>query len=180
MLRNESARARRPRPRSMPGAGAFPSSVTAVALAGSSRSGLRSMSATCMIGLDSTSTAPPACECSAHQPRLAQIRLVDFHHELAVAHHEDAVADERELLRIERRDQHARPARRGSGDQLEDARLGTDVAALRGLIHEQDLWVVAQPFGEHDLLLIAAAEEREHALRIRWPQLDALHPALDL
>src|SRR3954468_989852 len=180
MLRNDSVRHTRPGPLS--GAGAAVGSPTAVpsATAGPPLSELTFISTSCPIGFHPTSVRASTSERCAHQARLAQVRLVHFRYEFAVAHHEDAIADQRKLFRIRRRDQDAGPGGRGPGDQLKDAGLGADVDALGRLVHEQHLRLVAQPLREYDLLLIAAAEQRHHALWVRWPLFHALEPILDL
>ena len=59
------------------------------------------------------------------------------------------------------------PLVRRAGDEREDRGLGADVDALGRLVQQQHLRVVAQPLGEHDLLLVAAAEKRRAARRAR-------------
>ena len=43
--------------------------------------------------------------------------------------------------------------------QLVDLALGADVDAARRLVEEQDVAIAQQPFGDHDLLLVAAREQ---------------------
>ena len=46
-------------------------------------------------------------------------------------------------------------------DQPVDLGLGADVDALRRLVEDDDARLERQPFAEHDLLLVAAAERRD-------------------
>ena len=84
-----------------------------------------------------------------------------FRSDHALAHDEDAVADLSELLGVARRDDHGRAVLGRLHEQLVDLRLGAGVDTLRRLVHEDDPRPRAQPFGEHDLLLVSAAEEIE-------------------
>ena len=84
----------------------------------------------------------------------------------AFAHHHDAVAHAQDLRQL-RGDHHDRLALVGErAQQLVDLGLGADVDAARRLVEEQDVAIAHQPFGDHDLLLVAA-REKPHLLRRR-------------
>ena len=77
----------------------------------------------------------------------------------AVTHDQDPVGHADHLGELAGDHQHGDALAGQLAHQLVDAVLGTDVDAARGLVHEHDQRVDAQPAGEHDLLLVAAGEE---------------------
>ena len=74
----------------------------------------------------------------------------------ALMHHGDAVADADDLFHVagDHQDGDARSA--SVAHQRVDLALGADIDAARRLIEDDDARVHRQPFGQHDLLLIAA------------------------
>ena len=83
-----------------------------------------------------------------------------------LAHHHDAVAHAQDLRQL-RGNHDDRLALVGERSQkLVDLALGADVDAARGLVEEQDIAIAIEPFGDHDLLLVATRKQ-PHFLRRR-------------
>ena len=117
---------------------------------------------------------PVAGEALLDDPVLGQARRRQLGDDPPVAEHEHPVAQVREVLVLDARDDHGAAGlgqRRGCG---EDLLLRADVDALRGLVQEEDLWPRREPLREQRLLLVAAAQLREHA---RWPWRDDVEVA---
>src|SRR5215472_7721778 len=60
-----------------------------------------------------------------------------------------------------------------------DLRLGGDVDPLRRLIEQQNIHAPRQPFGQNDLLLIAAGQRRDFQLRPARADVEKLHQFSD-
>ena len=88
-----------------------------------------------------------------------------FGHEPAPEHDQHAVAQGRQLVDLGR-DQHDPDAvGRDRADQLADLGLRAHIDADGRLVHDEDARLGAQPLGEQDLLLVAAAERADRRLR---------------
>ena len=72
-------------------------------------------------------------------------------------------------------DQHAAAALGEVADQRVDLRLGGDVDALRRLVEQQHADLARQPFGEDDLLLVAAGQRAGRQRRIARPDVERFH-----
>ena len=83
--------------------------------------------------------------------------------DLALEEHERPIGDRLHLLGVARHERGRRP-RRGEGlDLAVDVDAGADVDALGRFDEQQHVGVAHQPAGEHDLLLVAAAEHTDRA-----------------
>ena len=102
----------------------------------------------------------------AEQRALGRVLAVDLGDDLAFAHDEDARADVRELFELGRDDEHAEARGGELADDPVDLRLRGDVDPARRLVQKQDATLAEQPAGEHDLLLVAAGEQADHAVRV--------------
>ena len=90
-------------------------------------------------------------------------KLVD---DAALLHDEHAVGQAHHLGQF-RRDQHHRQALGGQfADEVVDGRLGADVDALGRLVENDHLRPRRQPFGDDDLLLVAARKLAEPLLPV--------------
>ena len=72
-------------------------------------------------------------------------------------------------------EQHAAAARGEITQQRVDLRFGRDVDALRRLVEQQHFDAARQPFGENDLLLIAAGQRRDFQLRPARANVEKVH-----
>ena len=63
----------------------------------------------------------------------------------------------------------ARPFCASLRHQRMDLRFGADIDAARRLVHDEDARLGGEPFGEHDLLLIAARQLARRLRRVRAP-----------
>ena len=55
-------------------------------------------------------------------------------------------------------------------DQAVDLDLGADIDPTRRLVEDDHVGLTAEPLGQHDLLLVAAAEVARIAPDVRWPE----------
>src|SRR5215208_985133 len=82
-------------------------------------------------------------------------------------HDDDTIAHLEDLREIGG-DQQDADSRAGKFDhQSVDLGFGTNIDSLRWLVKDQHLWARFQPSGDHDALLIAAAEERHLTIHVR-------------
>ncbi len=91
-------------------------------------------------------------------------------------HDRDPVGDADYFFHVARDHQDRHTGIRKLTHQTVDFAFCADVDAAGGLVEDQHLRVHCQPFGEHDLLLVAA-RKRAGARRDRW-RLDGELPAL--
>ena len=97
-------------------------------------------------------------ECGGHEGRLAEVGARERGRDASRCQHDDAIAQGHQFLEVARDDDEAVPAI-GQITQSRVNRLpGADVDAARRLVHEQHGAVAQQPAGQHDLLLVAAAQ----------------------
>ena len=82
----------------------------------------------------------------------------------AVAEDVDAVADGQQLRHLARDEQEGGALLGQLADQLVDLGLGPDVDAARRLVEEEEDDARQQELADHDLLLVAAAEVRDHGV----------------
>src|SRR6185437_14223107 len=79
--------------------------------------------------------------------------------EPAFAHHCDAVAQPQDFGQLGGNDDDGAALICQRVEQLVNLVLGADVDAARGFVEDQHLAVAQQPFGDDDLLLVAAGEK---------------------
>ena len=82
----------------------------------------------------------------------------------AAVHDQDAVAHPEQLRQLRRDHDDPGATRRQAVHQVVNFDFRADVHSSRGLVEDEDAAGAGQPFPEHDLLLIAAAEQ-PHRLR---------------
>ena len=97
-------------------------------------------------------------ECCAENALAIEFRTIEMVANTATGHHKDAVGQFHQFVKIRRDEQHRLPLIGECVDQAVDFLSCPDVNATLGFIENQDRWIVQQPFGEHQLLLIATAE----------------------
>src|SRR6185295_17925396 len=91
-----------------------------------------------------------------HDSFLRRLARGDLSRQTTLAHHQDAMAHAQDLGQLAGDHDDRLARRRERMQQLVDFTLCTDVDAPRGLVEEQDIAVAQQPFGNHELLLVAA------------------------
>jgi hypothetical protein len=105
------------------------------------------------------------------QLALARVFAGDLGHELALAHDENPAADPHQLLQFGGDDEDAEPGSCEVGDDAVKLGLRLDVHAPGGLVQQQHAAMAEQPAGQHDLLLVAARELANDAVRVIWNRL---------
>ena len=96
-----------------------------------------------------------------------------------LAQDDDPIAHADELGQL-RRNEHDRESLRGEfGDHCMDLRLALDVYALGRLVENHELWIGGEPFGQHDLLLVAARKRLYGLVEIEELQPQSLQVWLD-
>ena len=93
--------------------------------------------------------------------------------------HDHAIAQEGQILVLGGREQDRGTGGCGVADATEDLRPRADVDSLGRLMKEEYLGVRLELFGEKNLLLVAAAEGREHPVGVAWPDVVLGEDVLD-
>ncbi len=97
----------------------------------------------------------------------------------ARAHHEDAIRDSEDFGQIAGNDQNRQSFAHEFAHQRIDLGLGADIDAARGFIDDQHARLRREPFRQHDLLLIATAQQTHELLDRRRLDLEAADIAVD-
>ena len=99
-----------------------------------------------------------------HHPLLGRVGAGDLGGDATLVEDEDPVGHREDLGQVAR-DEDDPEARRGQlGDDPVDLDLGADVDAAGRLVEDQQARLRGQPFGEDDLLLVAARQRADHLL----------------
>ncbi len=91
----------------------------------------------------------------------------------------DAIADQGQFVEIAGAHQNTAAAFGEIADQGVNLRLGGNVNALRRLIKQKHADLAREPFGDDDLLLIAAGQHRGPHARLARPDIEQLHQLPD-
>ena len=102
-----------------------------------------------------------------HHVVLAELIAAELAADAALMHDQDAIADADHLFHVAGNHQHGDAGVGEGADQAVDLALGADIDAARRLVEQHDIRRHRQPFGKHDLLLVAARQGAGHA-RDRW------------
>ena len=97
-------------------------------------------------------------------------------HEAALAHDEHAVGEGEDLGQLGGDDQDGHAVAGQLGEQAVDLGLGADVDPAGRLVDDEQRRLAGQPLGQHDLLLVAAREQRDRAGDPAVLDLEALGP----
>src|SRR6266403_617632 len=98
---------------------------------------------------------------------LGELGAGQFAGDAAFAHHVRSVADVANLRLLGRDHQRGGSVRHEAIDQREDLRLGPDVDAPGRFVEDEKPGAGGEPFADHDLLLVAAGEQRNGLTRAR-------------
>src|SRR3954452_21165511 len=108
-------------------------------------------------------------DCMTHDQLLRCCRPIDVGRDVSLVHDQDPIAHLEHLRQLGGDEDHSHSPRAQRADDFVDLALGPDVHAARGLVEDQHIDVGLEPFGEDDLLLVAARERPDRRRHVRQP-----------
>jgi hypothetical protein len=113
-----------------------------------------------------------AAEASFGDRLLADLLALQAAHDAARGEDQHPAADCGQLFVVGACAKHDGALRCGGADMFEHRLPGADIHALGRLVEQNELRALLEPFAQHDLLLVAAAQRRHGQRRVRRPHLE--------